>query len=120
MMRAIIRFLILAPVALLLLGLSLANRQIVAISTDAFNSGDAIFPQFSAPLYVIFVGSIMIGVIIGGLSTWMSQGRHRKAARAARHKYSGLKAENDALRAQVAARSASSSNQIVPISRSAA
>jgi uncharacterized integral membrane protein len=119
-MRAIFRFLVLAPIALLLLGLSLANRQMVTISTDPFNSGDVMFPQISAPLYVIFVGSIMIGVVIGGFSTWVSQGRHRKAARAARQKSAGLKAENDALRTQVVARSPSGSNSIVPISRSAA
>lgn len=99
-MRALFRVLVLLPVAALLLAFSLANRQFITISLDPFNSGEVALPTFSIPLYVFFLGSIMLGVIIGGSSTWMRQGRHRKAAREASRKSAALKSENEALRKQ--------------------
>jgi uncharacterized integral membrane protein len=98
-MRALFRLLVLLPFALLLLGFSLANRNPVTVSIDPFSSGDGL-PTFSIPLYFLFLGAMMLGVVIGGSSTWMSQSRHRKAAREASRKSAALKAENDALRKQ--------------------
>ena len=117
-MRALFRVLVLLPVAALLLAFSLANRQSVTLSLDPFNSGDAGLPTFSVPLYVFFLGSIMLGVIIGGFSTWMRQGRHRKAAREASRKSAALKSENDALRKQ--ATDAGSAFTALPAPRSGA
>ncbi|PPQ32102.1 hypothetical protein CCR94_06655 [Rhodoblastus sphagnicola] len=102
-MRAVFRFLFLAPFALLLLGFSVANRQTVTVFIDPFNLTDITLPTFVIPLYILVVGAIMIGVVVGGSSTWLRQGRHRKAAREAARKSAALKAENDALRSQVSA-----------------
>jgi uncharacterized integral membrane protein len=99
-MRALFRGLILLPVFLLLLAFSLANRHSVTISIDPFNDGDAAALTYSIPIYVFFLGSVMLGVLIGGLTTWMRQGRFRKAAREASRKSAVLKSENDKLRKQ--------------------
>jgi len=44
-MRKFLKYLILAPVTLLFLAFAIANRQIVTVSFDPFNSGDIPSPQ---------------------------------------------------------------------------
>lgn len=104
-MRALFRFLIIAPLALLLLAFSLANRQSITVLTEPFNVADGAWPTFTVPLYLVVLGAMMIGVLIGGSSTWLRQGRHRKAAREACRKSAALVAENEALRSQTASAS---------------
>jgi len=116
-MRAIFRFLVLAPFALLLLGFSLANRNTVTVSIDPFNLTDITLPTFAVPLYLLVVGAIMVGVVIGGSSTWLRQGRHRRAAREAARKSAALKAENEALRSQVSSSGASVVGSGLSVSR---
>jgi len=101
-MRAFFRFLVIAPFAVALLGFSLANRQSVTVFIEPFNVADGAWPTFTLPLYLLVLGAMMIGVVIGGSSTWLRQRRHRKAAREAFRKSAALKAENDALRGQTA------------------
>jgi uncharacterized integral membrane protein len=93
-MRTFLKFIVLAPVALLLLAFAFANRQIVTVSFDPFASDEA-SPAFSisAQLFVLLLLSLIIGVLIGGAAVWLSQGKFRRAARRSR-------AEVDRLRAQ--------------------
>jgi uncharacterized integral membrane protein len=119
-MRALLKFLVLAPITLLILAFSLANRQLVTIVLDPFGDGDGVLPQFPAPLYVVVLASVMCGVILGGVSTWMRQGRHRSAVREARSKTADLLAENETLRGQVATLKSASPRSSLPASRSAA
>ncbi|MCW2315823.1 Protein of unknown function [Rhodoblastus acidophilus] len=114
-MRAVLRFLILAPFAVLLLGFSLANRSPVPVSTDPFNLPDLPLPTFAVPLYLLVVGAMMVGVVLGGSSTWVRQGRHRKAAREASRKWAALRAENEALRNQMTP--AAPGTPALPVSR---
>ncbi len=83
-MRRFLKFLVLAPVALLFLAFALANRQNVTVSFDPFNSGDIPSPQLVMPLFILLIAATMFGVVLGGFATWVRQGRFRKAARAAR------------------------------------
>jgi len=88
------KYLVIAPIAILFLIFAFANRQWVVVSFDPFTSGD--IPAFSidAPLFIIIILSIMIGVVAGGLVTWIGQGRHRRALRQ-------LRAETDKLRSDL-------------------
>jgi uncharacterized integral membrane protein len=121
-MRRILKFLAIAPVAVLFLFFALANRQSVTVSFDPFNSGDIPSPQVIMPLFIVLIGATMFGVVLGGFATWLRQGRSRKAARDARAKAEDLRGENEYLRNQVAALKAANSAQstaVVP-TRSAA
>jgi uncharacterized integral membrane protein len=100
-LRNFLKFIIIAPLAVIFLSFDMANRQKVLISFDPFNSGD--FPQYELPLYAVLVGTLMFGVLLGGVATWMRQGRHRKALRDARKSSETLLGENETLRDQVAA-----------------
>ena len=103
MVRKIINFAIVLPLAVILVIFAVANRHWVTVSFDPFNS---INPSLATdlPLFVVILLSVIAGVLAGGVATWVRQGRWRRAAR--RH-------EADA----AAARTELASRPAAPISR---
>jgi uncharacterized integral membrane protein len=93
MLRRIVFVFILAPLALLMVALAVANRAKVTISFDPFS---ATHPAFAAtlPLWGLAFILLIVGVVIGGVAAWLAQRRWRGAARR-------LEAENRALKAEV-------------------
>ncbi len=83
-MHRFISFLILAPIVVVLIALALVNRQIVPLTLDVLGGGNPAL-TVHLPLYLVVLGSIVFGLVIGGLYTWARQGRWRRAAR--EHKY---------------------------------
>lgn len=79
-----IRLLILAVVAVILLLFVFANRQWVTVSFDPFGPVDAAAVAIAAPLFAVIIVAAMLGIIAGAAATWLSQGRHRRAARQSR------------------------------------
>jgi uncharacterized integral membrane protein len=59
---------------------AVANRHLVTVSFDPFNSAD---PSVSvrSPLFIVMITMAMIGVVAGGSMTWFRQRRWRRAAR---------------------------------------
>jgi uncharacterized integral membrane protein len=104
-MRTLLKFVVIAPIALALLVFAFANRQIVTVSLDPFASDDNPALALAAPLFLVVLLTLMAGVVLGGAATWLSQRRFRRAARQSR-------AEADRLRSEARARAdaASSSN----------
>jgi uncharacterized integral membrane protein len=100
-MRNFLKLLLLAPIVVIFLSFDMANRQKVVISFDPFNSADAILPQITVPLYAVLLAATAMGVLIGGIATWLGQGRYRKAARGAKGVADKLRLENETLRAQI-------------------
>ncbi len=98
-----IRFLRLAIVAIIAIVLVLfvfANRQWVTISFDPFSrSVDSAAFAVSAPLFAVAIVAAMLGVIAGALATWITQGRHRRAARRSRVEADRWRAEAQTLKA---------------------
>ena len=80
-MKNFLKFIVLAPIAILLLIFAFANRQIVTVSFDPFVDGDIAAFAVTAPLFVILILALMIGVLAGGAATWLTQAKYRKAAR---------------------------------------
>jgi len=80
MIRKIINFAILLPLAAILVIFAVANRHWATVSFDPFNSTD---PSLSIelPLFVVILLSVILGVLAGGIATWFRQGRWRRAAR---------------------------------------
>jgi uncharacterized integral membrane protein len=101
-LRNVLRLVVIAPLAVIFLSFNMANRQNVVIAFDPFNSTDAALPQIELPLYAVLIGAVMLGVLLGGVAVWLRQGRFRKAARDGKLATAALRAENDALRGQVA------------------
>ena len=93
-MRKFLAYLIVVPLGLVFVVFAVANRHVVTVSFDPFNSSDAAL-GFTLPLFVIIIASVILGVLAGGSATWFGQRRWRRAAR--RHE-----ADARELRAQLA------------------
>lgn len=72
--------LIIAPMAIVLIALAVANRGAVAFTVDPFNPGNPALTA-SLPLFVLLFAALTAGLVLGSVATWISQGRYRKLAR---------------------------------------
>ncbi len=104
-MKRFLQYLVFVPVAAVVLLLAVANRRLVTLSLDPFNS-DAPTLAFQAPLFLVLFAVLLAGVLIGGGATWIKQGRHRRNARQARAEAARHKAEVERLNAQLRAKGA--------------
>lgn len=102
-MRNLLKFLVFAPLALIVLAFALANRQTVTVSFDPIGGSDIPSPQIVLPLFIVLIAAAMVGVLIGGFASWLRQGRHRKALREAKGQLEQLRGDNENLRAQIKA-----------------
>jgi uncharacterized integral membrane protein len=80
-MLRFLKYVVLAPVAIILLIFAIANREMVTVHFDPLDSGD--IPNFvvTAPLFLVLIVTAMLGVVAGAAATWLAQGRYRRAAR---------------------------------------
>jgi uncharacterized integral membrane protein len=96
-MKTFLKWLILTPIAIVIVAFAIMNRQIVPVVIDPFGS-DVPGLRFEAPLFFVMFACGVIGVVAGGVATWFSQGRHRRALRDARADVAHLRAEVDRIR----------------------
>lgn len=82
-MRRIINWIIGAPVALVIIGFAIANRQWQRVSFDPFSQQNP-FASITMPLWALLFCGIFLGILAGWAGCWIAQGKHRKAAREAR------------------------------------
>lgn len=103
---AFLKGLLLLPVAVAVVLLAVANRAPVVFSLDPVSSGA---PQISVavPLFLLLFAALALGVVIGGVASWLAQGRRRRAGRALRRDVSQLRQETERLRARSQPREAS-------------
>lgn len=80
MLRKIFNVLVILPLAILFVVFAVANRHIVTLSFDPFNSSDPAL-GVSLPLFVVIIVVAMFGVVAGGIATWFGQRHWRRAAR---------------------------------------
>jgi uncharacterized integral membrane protein len=96
-MRKFLTYLIIVPLGLIFVAFGVANRHLVTVSFDPFNSAD---PSLSVamPLFTVIIAVAIAGVIVGGCASWFGQRhwrraarRHEADARAARDELTGLR-----------------------------
>jgi uncharacterized integral membrane protein len=80
MLRKLVFWLILVPLAIVILMFAVANREIVTVSFDPF-SATAPAASVSVPLFVLIFVLVILGVILGGVAAWLRQSGYRRAAR---------------------------------------
>ena len=100
-MKRFLFYLVFIPVAVVVLLFAVANRQMVTLSLDPFSRNPPAM-AVDAPLFLILFAVLAIGVLVGGFSAWLGQGRNRKAARLARAEADRYRTEAEALRSQLA------------------
>jgi len=94
-----LRLVVVAVIAVVLLGLAFANRHEVVVSFDPFASRQGAALAIAAPLFAVVIVAAMLGVIAGAAATWLSQGHYRRAARQSRTEADKWRTEAQALKA---------------------
>jgi len=92
-----LKSLVLLPVAAVVVLLAVANRNPVQLSFDPFNVDAPVF-SVNLPLYAILFGAVALGIVVGGIFTWLGQGRVRASARHHRREARTYEREVDRLR----------------------
>ncbi len=82
-MARLFKLLIALPVAVVLVALAIANRQVVTVSFDPFVDPATSAAAITAPLFVLLFLALIVGTFLGGVASWMRQGRNRRRARLA-------------------------------------
>ena len=80
MLRRIVAAIILIPLAVIIVAFAVANRHAVTVSFDPF-AGDEPAASLTLPLFALVILLLIFGVLLGGLATWLGQGKWRGAAR---------------------------------------
>ncbi len=79
-MRKFFTALLVIPLGIFFVIFAVANRHLVTVSFDPFNSATPTV-AITLPLFVVIIAVAMLGVLAGGMATWVRQGRFRRAAR---------------------------------------
>jgi len=80
-MRKFLTAVVLIPLGLIFIVFAVANRHLVTVSFDPFNSTDPSV-AVTLPLFVVIIAVAILGVAAGGCATWFRQRHWRRAARA--------------------------------------
>ncbi|MCZ4271992.1 LapA family protein [Maritalea porphyrae] len=81
MIKRVVMWLVLVPFGLLLAIFALANRHIVQIGIDPISPQTPFWGPMELPLFVVIYAALLLGVILGGVGSWLEQGKHRRAER---------------------------------------
>jgi uncharacterized integral membrane protein len=84
------------PVAVLLIALAVSNRHSVRLILDPFRP-DTPALSLEMPFYVYLLGTLVVGVLLGGFATWLTQSHWRRSARTRAQDAMRWRAEADRL-----------------------
>ncbi len=98
-----LKWLVLLPVAIVVVLLAVANRESVNLSLDPFSPEPVFLYHF--PLYGVIFAAVALGVVIGGVGAWLAQGPSRRQARENRREADRFAREAANLRASAVAES---------------
>ena len=99
-MRKFLTGVVLVPLGLIFIVFAVANRHLVTVSFDPFNSSDPSI-AVTLPLFVVLILVAIMGVVAGGFATWFEQRHWRRAAR--RHEAAARQARTQLADLQAAA-----------------
>ena len=98
MIKRFIGWFILIPICAILIIFALANRQVVTLHFDPTSALNPILANVEVPLFIIIYSMLFIGVILGGIAVWFTQGKFRKKSRTLAKKITSLEFEIDELK----------------------
>ena len=90
MFNRFVLIVVFVPLAVILIALAVANREMVAFTVDPFNPGNPAL-TVSMPFFIFLFAALVLGMFVGGIVTWIRQGRYRKLARQRRLEAEGLR-----------------------------
>lgn len=83
MLHRLVQIVIALPLAVAIVVFSVANRAPVTISLDPFGGADPAL-AVTMPLFLLVLGTLLVGVLVGGTAAWLAQGKWRRRARLSR------------------------------------
>jgi uncharacterized integral membrane protein len=110
-MRKFFTALVVIPLGIIFIVFAVANRHLVTVSFDPFNSTD---PSVAVrlPLFVVIILVAILGVAAGGMATWFRQRHWRRAAR--QHEADARRARSEAADLRAAAVASRTEAQRLP------
>jgi len=94
-MRKLVAAVILIPLAIVIVAFAVANREIVTMSFDPFDSAQPAY-ALKMPLFILIFALVGIGILVGGIAAWLKQHKWRVRARRAEADARDLRARFDA------------------------
>ncbi len=94
-MRKFVAFAILVPLALIIVMFAVANREIIGVSFDPFDTAHPAF-ALKMPLFILIFALVALGVLVGGIAAWLRQHKWRARARRAEAEARDLRSRLDA------------------------
>jgi uncharacterized integral membrane protein len=88
----LIRWLVTAPLALVLAVFAISNRETVSVT---------FWPtpfEIDMPLYLVVLAALLLGFLIGQFAGWINAGKHRRNAREKTKRVRDLESEVETLR----------------------
>ncbi len=80
MWRKLILALVVVPLGVVLVALAVVNRKPALLILDPFGAAEpGLFLQ--GPLFLLLLGAFAFGLVVGGIATWLGQGKWRRLAR---------------------------------------
>jgi uncharacterized integral membrane protein len=79
-MRKFFSGLVLIPLAIVFIVFAVANRHLVTVSFDPFNTANPSV-GITLPLFAVIIAVAILGVGAGGMASWFRQRHWRRAAR---------------------------------------
>lgn len=110
-MRKFITALVVIPLGVIFIVFAVANRHLVTVSFDPFNTVDPSV-AVTLPLFVVIIAVAILGVAAGGSATWFRQRHWRRAAR--QHEADARRARAEATDLRAAAVASRGESQRLP------
>ena len=101
-MRKFVTVFFLVPLAVLIVMFAVANREIITVSFDPFDSTNPAV-AFKMPLFILIFVLVGLGVLVGGIAAGLRQHKWRARARRAEADVRRLRTELDTERSLAAA-----------------
>ncbi len=74
------KLVVMAAAAILFVTLAVANRHDVTLVLDPFKPESPVF-SLTGPFFLYLFSTLFFGIVLGGVASWLSQGKWRKTAR---------------------------------------
>jgi len=98
--RKFVWLFVILPAGVVFVAFALANRHTVQLNLDPFAAQDP-FLAIHAPFFLFLLAALISGLLLGGLVTWLGQGKWRKSARQRALEAAELRRQKDQLNEQL-------------------
>lgn len=81
MIKRFVGWFILVPLCAILVIFALANRHVVSVRFDPVSPDNPLIGNVDVPFFVVIYSMLFIGIVLGGIAVWFTQGPNRQAKR---------------------------------------